>query len=29
MEGSSLAKNINAEQIDFELANVKRIVGLD
>ena len=23
------SKNLNAEQIDFELANVKRIVGLD
>lgn len=23
------ARNINSEQIEFELANVKRIVGLD
>ena len=27
--GSGDARNINSEQIDFELANVKRIVGLD
>ena len=30
MEGAGTGgKNVNHEQIEFELANVKRIVGLD